>query len=67
MRTRVATIVVGGLLVVWLGIGALFALQNGYFDEDACSTWSDNVVAVLLGPVNLLESDPAWGMCVTAD
>lgn len=67
MTGRVAIGVVVGLLVVWLGIGLLFALQQGYFDKDACSTWSDNVVAVLLGPVNLLESEPAWGMCVTAD
>lgn len=52
---------VGLLVVVWLLIGVVAAVQRGYFGDDRdvnCKTASDTVLTVLAGPLNYLGVNP---------
>ncbi len=51
----------GVLLVVWLVIGFLAALQRGYFGDDrevSCKTVGDTALTVLAGPLNYVGVNP---------
>ena len=52
----------GGILVVlWLVIGVVAAVQRGYFSdkqEVSCRTTSDTVLTVLAGPLNYFGVNP---------
>jgi hypothetical protein len=52
---------VGLLVVVWLLIGVVAAVQRGYFGDDRdvnCKTASDTVLTVVAGPLNYLGVNP---------
>ena len=52
---------VGLLVVVWLLIGVVAAVQRGYFGDDRdvnCKTASDTVLTVLAGPLNYVGVNP---------
>lgn len=54
------------IIVVWLVIGALAALQRGYFSEDSktsCAEVSTIVVTVVAGPLNYLGVNPTIDDC----
>jgi hypothetical protein len=48
------------IIVLWLVIGALAALQRGYFDRsnDNCTKASTTLVTVLVGPLNYVGVNP---------
>ena len=49
------------LVVVWLVIGLLAAIQRGYFGdgrEVSCKTASDTVLTVVAGPLNYVGVNP---------
>jgi hypothetical protein len=55
------TSVVGIIVIVWLVIGALAALQRGYFSDDRdvnCRTGADTVLTIVAGPLNYLGVNP---------
>jgi hypothetical protein len=53
---------IGGILVVlWLVIGVVAAVQRGYFGDHrdvTCKTTGDTVLTVLAGPLNYLGVNP---------
>ena len=53
---------IGGVLViVWLVIGLVAAIQRGYFGDGRdvnCKTTSDTVLTVVAGPLNYLGVNP---------
>lgn len=53
------------LVVVWLLIGALAALQRGYFsdDETNCAEAGTIAVTVVAGPLNYLGVNPKIEEC----
>ncbi len=53
------------LLVVWLVIGALAALQRGYFDDDEtnCAEAGTIAVTVVAGPLNYVGLNPKVKDC----
>jgi hypothetical protein len=55
------TSVVGIIVIVWLVIGALAALQRGYFSDDRdvnCRTSADTVLTIVAGPLNYMGVNP---------
>jgi hypothetical protein len=48
------------LVLIWLAIGALAAVQRGYFasGDTSCATASTVIVTVLAGPLNYLGVNP---------
>ena len=51
----------GVIVVVWLVIGLLAAVQRGYFGDDrkvSCKTASDTVLTVVAGPLNYVGVNP---------
>jgi hypothetical protein len=51
----------GLLVVVWLLIGVVAAVQRGYFGDDRdvnCKTTSDTVLTVVAGPLNYVGVNP---------
>jgi len=52
--------VLGILLLIWLVIGALAALQRGYFagGDTTCASVSTVVVTILAGPLNYVGVNP---------
>src|SRR3990170_512018 len=60
-RERTVKIVLGVLVIVWLLIGALAALQRGYFSDDrdvSCKTGGDTVLTIFAGPLNYVGVNP---------
>lgn len=56
MKTLLALVV-----IVWLVIGALAALQRGYFGDDrdvSCKSVGDTALTVVAGPLNYLGVNP---------
>lgn len=53
--------VLGVIVIVWLVIGVVAALQRGYFSDDRdvnCKTGADTVLTVVAGPLNYLGVNP---------
>jgi hypothetical protein len=53
--------VIGGLVIVWLVIGAIAAAQRGYFGDDRdvnCKTAGDTSLTVVAGPLNYMGVNP---------
>ena len=53
--------IVAVLVVLWLVIGVLAALQRGYFsgaDKPSCTTGSNIVLTILAGPLNYMGVNP---------
>ena len=51
----------GVLVVVWLVIGLLAAIQRGYFGDGRevnCKTTGDTVLTVVAGPLNYVGVNP---------
>lgn len=49
------------IVIAWLVIGALAALQRGYFGDDRdvnCKTAGDTVLTIVAGPLNYLGANP---------
>ncbi len=54
------------IVVVWLVIGALAALQRGYFSDDSktsCAEASTVIVTVVAGPLNYVGVNPKIKDC----
>jgi hypothetical protein len=52
---------VGLIVVVWLLIGVVAAVQRGYFGDDRdvnCKTAGDTVLTVVAGPLNYVGVNP---------
>ncbi|MFA6297606.1 MAG: hypothetical protein WCS84_07910 [Nocardioides sp.] len=52
---------IGMILVVWLVIGVLAAVQRGYFGDDrevSCKTFGDTSLTIVAGPLNYLGVNP---------
>ncbi len=52
---------IGIIAVAWLLIGALAAVQRGYFSDQrdvSCRTVSDTVLTVVAGPLNYAGVNP---------
>ncbi|MDO9497679.1 MAG: hypothetical protein Q7J48_18400 [Nocardioides sp.] len=52
---------IGIILVVWLVIGVLAAVQRGYFGDDrevSCKTFGDTSLTIVAGPLNYLGVNP---------
>ena len=61
MRGRSGGGVLGALVVVWLLIGLLAAVQRGYFgsgSDVSCKRASDTVLTVVAGPLNYFGVNP---------
>ncbi|GLU45742.1 hypothetical protein [Nocardiopsis ansamitocini] len=58
MRSRTVLPVI---IVVWLLIGVLAAVQRGYFNESEqnCATIGSTLVTVLAGPLNYVGLNPS--------
>ena len=53
--------IVGIIVVVWLLIGVLAAVQRGYFGDDRdvnCKTTGDTLLTVVAGPLNYVGVNP---------
>ena len=51
----------GVIVVVWLVIGALAALQRGYFgdnDDVSCKEFADTSLTIVAGPLNYVGLNP---------
>lgn len=49
------------IVVVWLVIGAVAALQRGYFGDDRdvnCKSTGDTVLTIIAGPLNYFGVNP---------
>jgi hypothetical protein len=49
------------LVVIWLVIGAVAALQRGYFGDDRdvnCKTFGDTALTIVAGPLNYVGVNP---------
>lgn len=49
------------IVIAWLVIGALAALQRGYFGDDRdvnCKTAGDTVLTIVAGPLNYFGVNP---------
>ena len=53
---------IGGIIVVlWLVIGLVAAVQRGYFGDErkvSCKTSSDTVLTIVAGPLNYVGVNP---------
>ena len=53
--------IIGILVVLWLVIGFVAALQRGYFGDDrevSCKSVGDTALTVLAGPLNYVGVNP---------
>ena len=53
--------IVGIIVVVWLVIGVLAAVQRGYFGDDrdvSCTSTGDTLLTVVAGPLNYVGVNP---------
>ncbi|MEZ5093072.1 hypothetical protein [Nocardioides sp.] len=53
--------VVGIVVVVWLVIGVLAAVQRGYFgsgQDVSCKTFGDTALTIVAGPLNYVGVNP---------
>ena len=59
VRRRVST-VVGAVILVWLAIGVIAAVQRGYFggSETNCAKVSTTIVTIISGPLNYVGVNP---------
>ncbi len=51
----------GILVILWLVVGAVAALQRGYFSDDrsvSCKTAGDTALTVVAGPLNYFGVNP---------
>lgn len=51
----------GIIVLVWLVIGAVAALQRGYFGDDqevSCKTAGDTTLTIVAGPLNYMGANP---------
>ncbi len=49
------------LVIVWLVIGVLAAVQRGYFGDDrdvSCKTAGDTALTIIAGPLNYVGVNP---------
>jgi hypothetical protein len=60
MKTRNGYSLVGIILVVWLVIGVIAAIQRDYFkgSSETCAKASTIAVTVIAGPLNYLGVNP---------
>jgi hypothetical protein len=60
MRTRSGYSVVGVIVVVWLVIGVIAAVQRDYFkgSNETCAKASNIAVTIVAGPLNYLGVNP---------
>ena len=52
---------IGALVVIWLIIGVLAAVQRGYFGDDrdvSCKEFSDTALTIVAGPLNYVGVNP---------
>ncbi len=53
---------IGGIvLVIWLVIGVIAAVQRGYFGDDRdvdCAQFSDTALTIVAGPLNYFGVNP---------
>jgi len=59
VRSRVSA-VVGVIILVWLVIGVIAAVQRGYFSgsDTNCAKVSTTIVTIISGPLNYLGVNP---------
>ena len=53
--------IIGIVVVVWLLIGVLAAVQRGYFGDDkdvSCKKASDTALTIVAGPLNYVGVNP---------
>jgi hypothetical protein len=53
--------VIGVLVILWLVIGAVAAVQRGYFGDDrevSCKTGGDTALTIVAGPLNYVGANP---------
>ena len=53
--------IVGMLLVIWLIVGVVAAVQRGYFGDGRevnCKTFSDTALTIVAGPLNYMGVNP---------
>ncbi len=53
--------ILGAVVVIWLVIGVVAAIQRGYFGDDqevSCKTASTTAVTVIAGPLNYVGVNP---------
>jgi hypothetical protein len=53
--------IVGIIVVVWLVVGVVAAVQRGYFGDDkdvSCKHFSDTALTVVAGPLNYMGVNP---------
>lgn len=55
-----------GLVVLWLSLGVLAAIQRGDFADGNCSTITDTALAVVVGPLNFAAPETLAGTCSQA-
>ena len=51
----------GIIIVIWLVIGALAAVQRGYFggdDDVSCKEFGDTALTIVAGPLNYVGANP---------
>jgi hypothetical protein len=60
MRTRNGYSLVGIIVVVWLVIGVIAAIQRDYFkgSSETCAKASNIAVTIVAGPLNYLGVNP---------
>jgi hypothetical protein len=49
------------IVVVWLAIGALAAVQRGYFGDNedvSCKEFADTALTIVAGPLNYVGANP---------
>ncbi len=58
-RRRISTVVVG-IILVWLVIGVIAAVQRGYFggSDTNCAKVSSTIVTIISGPLNYVGVNP---------
>ncbi len=53
--------ILGLVVIIWLLIGVLAAVQRGYFGDDrdvSCKTGADTVLTIVAGPLNYMGVNP---------
>ncbi|GAA1794113.1 hypothetical protein GCM10009795_044660 [Nocardioides hankookensis] len=53
--------IIGLVVLVWLAIGVLAAVQRGYFGDDrdvSCKSTGDTALTIVAGPLNYFGANP---------
>jgi hypothetical protein len=53
--------VIAAVVVIWLLVGVLAAVQRGYFGDDrdvGCKEFSDTALTIVAGPLNYVGVNP---------